>query len=251
MNAVGWMFLILGSVFIVYFCIISIYAGFGTSFGWFWLLAGAVCAGISVLFRWTLAGHIYIPRMSVIISGAVLCLGLIVFIILEGMIICYGNKKPEPGADYMIVLGAQIRGNRITKSLKYRLDAAAEYAAENEKTTVIVSGGQGLGEDISEAYAMKRYLTAAGIPENRIIEENKSINTNENISFSKAYIEGTDKRVLIVTNGFHVYRGVSIAKKQNIGLIEGLGASADRILLANYYVREAFAVIKDALVGNL
>ncbi|KSV58147.1 YdcF family protein [Acetivibrio ethanolgignens] len=67
----------------------------------------------------------------------------------------YGSKRPQPGADYLIVLGCQIRGTKITRSLKYRLEAAVEYGKENLETVIVVFGGQGSGEEVSEAEAMR------------------------------------------------------------------------------------------------
>ena len=134
--------------------------------------------------------------------------------------------------------------------MKEGLDKAYEYLVENENTIVIVSGGKGDGEEISEGQAMFDYLVGKGIQADRIIIEQESTNTNENITYSSRYLE-KDKSVVIVTNGFHVYRGVSIAKKQGFEHVEGLGAKTDRILLINYYVREAFGVVKDTVVGNM
>jgi len=80
------------------------------------------------------------------------------FLIIEGFIIGYGNSKPRDNGDYIIVLGAQVKGTRPSRALRNRLDTAIKYLEENEHTKVIVSGGQGTGEDITEAQAMSEYL---------------------------------------------------------------------------------------------
>lgn len=250
LHAAEIIFLIIGILALVYYGVIVCYAGIGVSFGWFWLFAGAGAVILSVLLKWLEIAGIHLPKAVLAVCASILLAGLLLFILVLGRLVFSSLQKPEPDADYMIILGAQIRGERITKSLKKRLDTAAVYLEQNPGTQAIVSGGQGRGEDIPESLAMKKYLVSRGIPEHQIIEENKSTNTNENIRFSKEYIEES-KRVVIVTNGFHMYRGSEIGKKQGIGIVEGLSAPTDHVLLINQYVREVFAVIKDKLVGNI
>jgi uncharacterized SAM-binding protein YcdF (DUF218 family) len=114
----------------------------------------------------------------------------------------------------------------------------------------IVSGGKGSKEAITEAEAMHLYLMTKGIQPTRIIQEDKSTNTKENIHFSKAFLKD-NATVAIVTNGFHIFRATSIAKKQGITLVQGLAAPTDLLLSINYYVREAVGVLKDKVFGNL
>ena len=97
-------------------------------------------------------------------------------------------------ADYIIVLGSKVNGTKPSYSLQYRIDKAAEYLKSHEKTIAIVSGGQGKGEDISEALAMKQGLIKQNIAEDRIIMEDKSTSTDENITFSKPLIPADMKR---------------------------------------------------------
>jgi len=194
---------------------------------------------------------INVPKFLRIIGITLIAIGLCIFTFVEGTIIFHANQEADQDMDYLIVLGAQVRGTRVTKTLQKRLDTATIYLKENPKTLAIVSGGQGAGEDISEAEAMKKYLLEQGIAENRIIKEDKSTNTDENIRYSKNIINDEDATTAIVTNGFHVYRAVAIAKKQGLNHVQGLAAPSDQILLINYYVREVLGVIKDKVVGNL
>lgn len=97
-------------------------------------------------------------------------------------------------ADYMILLGAKVKGTEPSYSLQYRIDKAAEYLKTHEQTIVIVSGGKGKGEDISEARAMKKGLMKQSIAEQRIIMEDRSTNTDENIEFSKSLIPANKKK---------------------------------------------------------
>jgi uncharacterized SAM-binding protein YcdF (DUF218 family) len=181
----------------------------------------------------------------------IILLGVAAFLFVEGIIISKGKLQPESGADYVIVLGAQVRGRSLSRALKSRLDTAYEYLEDNENTKVIVSGGQGNGEDISEAEAMSQYLLLKRIKEDKIIKEDQSTNTYENINFSMKLMEEGKYHIVIVTNQFHVFRATSIAKKQGLIGVQGLGAPNDDILTLSYYVREFLAVIKDKLVGNI
>ena len=142
---------------------------------------------------------------------------------MECMIISKMNSKAADDADYIVVLGAQVRGERITKSLAKRLDAAYDYLIENEDTKVICTGGQGTGEDISEAFAEKRYLMEKGIAEDRI-------------------------KIAIVTNNFQVYRAVLLGKYVGFKNVDGIAGDSDNRLLLNYMVREGLALFKEFIV---
>lgn len=101
---------------------------------------------------------------------------------------------------------------------------------------------------------MAGYLQEAGIAPERILVENKSRNTHENLAFS-AELPGLDLdketcRVVVVTSNFHVFRAVGIAKKQGYQA-EGLAADSVRYMLPNNLLREFVGVLKDVLVGNM
>lgn len=240
-----------GVLSVVYYLAIGLYTGsFGGS-SVIWLLAGIVLMGSVLLLK-----HGFSPSRGFKRAGCIILLiGFLIFFFLEGMVISRMNAKPEKGADYIVVLGAQVRGTRITKSLRYRLDAAFAYLMDDEHTIAVMSGGQGNGEELPEAEAMKKYLVEKGIPASRIFEESKSVNTNENLKFSKKIIDEKEKRepytIAVVTNNFHVYRAMSIGKKQGLYGMEGLAARSDGLLLVNYMVREAMAIFKDILAGNM
>ena len=118
-------------------------------------------------------------------------------------------KVPE-NLDYLIVLGAHVDGTRLTLALLERTRRALEYLKANPGTKAVLSGGKGKGEKISEARAMYDYLTANGIEGSRLILEDRSVNTKENLSFSLEKIGDLSASVGVVTNNFHVFRGVAI-----------------------------------------
>ncbi|MBO1578513.1 YdcF family protein [Bacillus sp. XF8] len=161
--------------------------------------------------------------------------------VLQYNIYKHGHMKAPEDADYMILLGAKVKGTEPSYSLQYRIDKAAEYLKAHEQTIVIVSGGKGKGEDISEALAMKKGLMKQNIAEQRIIMEDRSTNTNENIEFSKSLIPANKKKGIIVTNDFHMFRSKKIAEKQGLK-VEGLSAKTPKPIMIQSNVREYFAI---------
>lgn len=250
------LFALLGTASIVYFCGIVSYAGLASKFHLFWLALGLLLWIAAFTVRHMKKHDMHLPYAVKLPAAVIFLAGLFVFAVLEAHIIVGACSSPKAQADYMIILGCQVRGEKISKMLKYRLDAALAYLKDNEGTTVIVSGGQGAGENISEALAMQRYLAANGIDESRIIMEDQSTSTVENIRYSRELIEenGADAslaEVIIVSNNFHVSRGVGIAKKQGIENASPLAAKCDAGMIPAYYVREALAEAKDLVMGNM
>ncbi|MGW6298942.1 YdcF family protein [Peribacillus butanolivorans] len=154
------------------------------------------------------------------------------------------SHQPIPeDASYLIVLGARVKGTVPSLSLQYRIDKAADYLKANKNTIAIVSGGKGPGEDISEAQAMQQELINQGIEEARIIMEDKSTTTIENIAYSKDLIPDPTATGLIVTNDFHIYRAVEMAK--SVGLdMTGIPAKTPKVVLVKSYIREYLAITK-------
>jgi uncharacterized SAM-binding protein YcdF (DUF218 family) len=242
---------ILGIACFIYLISIISYAGTGTAFLWFWILIGTISLSLSLLLWYLDSRKIEIPLKFKAAFVTLFSIGILLFLIIEGIIISYGNSKPQENGDYLIVLGAQVKGTTPSRALKNRLDTAIKYLLQNENTKVIVSGGQGSGEDISEAEAMSQYLLEAGIDNLRIIKEDKSRNTYENLLFSKSLIKEPNPGIVIVTNDFHVFRALHIGKKLGLINVSGLPAPSDNLLFISYYVREFLAVIKDKMVGNI
>lgn len=245
--------LILGISSLLYYFGIIAFAGLNASFSKIWIFISIVFFALFYVVKYKPGVLNVIKDKPVITFGIsiTLLVGVICFIVIEGFIINGMLKNGEPNLDYIIVLGAQVKGEDPSRVLTARLNTAYKYLIENKKTKVIVSGGQGEGEDISEAEAMKRYLLAKGIDTDRIIIEGKSVNTQENLKFSFALINEKDAKVGIVTSDFHVYRAVAIANKQGCENVDGLAAPVDWGIEVHYMVREFFAVIKEKAVGNI
>lgn len=179
------------------------------------------------------------------------------FILIEGFLVYnighHQSVESLEEVDYMIVLGAGLRGEDVSPTLKARLDQAIAYYNLHPKTMIIVSGGQGPDEVISEAEAMRRYLEEMGILRESIIKEDRSTTTLENIAFSKEILmtrEETVESVLIITHDYHLFRAQMLAYFMDL---ESIGLSAESSLLGriNYLIREYPTMIIDFFRVNV
>lgn len=245
------LFLIFGIGCLLYFVVLILSAGLAVSFGGIWLLLGAFFLAVYGVLKRPSWMKLFLRVPKVFRMGVALLMGvgILLFLVAEICIISGMTRKAQPGLDAVVVLGAQVRGTRVSRALAQRLNRAAEYLRDNPETYVIVSGGQGHGEDISEAQAMSLYLQEAGIDKERILLEDRSVNTAQNLRYSFELLKSPDDTVGLVSNGFHVFRAVHIAKAQGKE-VQGLAAVTDWWMLPHYMMREAFAVGKDFLVGN-
>jgi uncharacterized SAM-binding protein YcdF (DUF218 family) len=163
-------------------------------------------------------------------------------------IIQHANMDVPKNAEYMIILGARVKGTVPSLALQYRIDHAANYLKENPNTLAIASGGKGPGEDISEAECIKRELMQHGIEESRILIEDKSTDTYENIGFSKKFIPDKAEIGLVVTNDFHIFRAKMIADNEELK-INGLAAKTPIQAVLKSYAREYLALTKYFLIN--
>jgi uncharacterized SAM-binding protein YcdF (DUF218 family) len=153
-------------------------------------------------------------------------------------------------ADAVIILGAGVNGTRPSLTLRSRLDAALEYLEQHPEVPVVLSGGQGSGEDITEAQCMYDYLTERGVEPERLLLEENSTSTAENFAFSRpllvaAGVDPEEDLVAFITNDFHIYRAGLLASREDYELAFGIPAELPwRYLELNYYIRESFALVK-------
>lgn len=219
---------------------------------WFFAVWFAIAA---VLFGAAGAAHaqvwetlpLFFRRALQIACGA--CLALVA--VTQACAISEFDAQGEDDLDYLIVLGAQVHETGPSVILKYRLDAASDYLQANPETMCIVSGGQGPNEPVPEARIMAEYLEGQGIDPRRIIQEDQSFTTYQNIRNSMQFFDAETARVGVVTNNFHVFRGVHIARKQGIAHVCGIASGSNVRYLPNNLLRESFGITKDFLRGNL
>lgn len=155
--------------------------------------------------------------------------------------------------DAVIVLGAGVNGETPSAALWSRIQAAREYLKEHPDVPVVLSGGQGPGEEISEAEAMYRAMRNGSEAEDaRYLLEERSTSTAENFAYSKELLAARgidpDTAVLaVVTNDFHCFRTHLIARRAGLRTIDVPAELPWWWLTANYYVRESFALVKTLL----
>ena len=187
-----------------------------------------------------------------VIKYVVLILLLAELLLVSAIALFGGVDNATYKEDAVIVLGAAVRGERVTLPLQYRLDSAVEYHEKNPEAYIIVTGGKGLQEDVTEAYAMEKYLLSKGVSEDKIIKEEKATSTEENMAFSKEIADGIfsdDYSVCVITNDFHILRGVSMAKDAGFSIVTHKGADLQWFNLISCYLRESLAVLKLWIVG--
>ena len=184
------------AVLCLLYCVgIGLFVAFGSYFFLVWGVIGAFCAAWAwVLTRRTV--YYWIPRWLHITFRSLVMAGMVLLLIIEGMIVSQFHATAQEGADYVIILGAQWKTSGPSYVLQKRLDKAIEYLNANPETKVIVSGGQGYNEPISEAEGMQGYLETAGIDPERILMEDASTNTTQNLIFSGELLWTNQRTVL-------------------------------------------------------
>lgn len=152
-------------------------------------------------------------------------------------------------ATYMIVLGAKVKTGGIPSlSLKNRLEEAVEYLNKYPHVKVIVSGGQGADEDRTEASVMLKYLQDKGIETNRILIEDQSTSTYENLLFSKELLPKGTKNITILSNDFHLQRAKYLA--ESLGFeVDVVAAKTPKSVEIKLNLRERAALLKTYIIG--
>ena len=227
---------------LLYYIIIVIYSGVSTSFALIWPCL-AIFLGLLAAGWWFGSQHEgRIPVWIGVSVGTVCAAGFLILVITEVLIGWSAITATGQPADY-------------------------------PNTVLVLSGGKGPGEEISEARAMYEYLQYNGIPEDKLLIEDQSSDTVQNIEFSRTVIDrqeynkaqaarahlmefyrerpdGDTIRIGILTSNYHVFRAEAIARRQEIEPV-GVAAACDPVLAVHLWLREAFAVLKDKFMGRL
>ncbi len=243
--------LVMGILLFAYFIAIAFFIPHASGFFVIWLAAALFCFVMFVLFRREKRLLTRLPLWFRRLFAVTVLIGISIFIIVEGLIISQFWSQAPAGLDYVVVLGAQMKDSGPSKVLQMRLDAAYDYMMENKDTKAILSGGQGPDESMSEAQGMYNYLISRGISPERMILEDRSTNTYQNLTFSSEYLDKENDKVAVVTNNFHIFRAKGIAKEAGYLHIYGLAARSEVSLQLNNMTREFFGIIKDILAGNM
>ncbi len=179
-------------------------------------------------------GKTVLITLTALVSAVV-----VLFIVVSSMMVA-ATTRPAPENATLIVLGAGLRGERPSRTLRERLEAAYDYLVAHPDAVCIVTGGQGPDELISEAEAMRRYLADKGIAENRLYVEDQSTSTAENFAFSRRVAEehGLSLSVAVVTQEFHQYRAQLLAQKHGFTSVGAVTAHTKWDLFPSYWIRD-------------
>ena len=243
--------LIIAIFCICYFFVITIITGYFNIYNLIWIFIGIIFFIIHLVKRKLL---IILNNMHKILKISLLILVIIFslsFIITEILIISNAKTNHSENAIYLIILGAGLNKDTPSLTLTKRIHTALIYSKNNQDVIIIASGGKGGNEIYSEAEVISKILQENGINSNRIIIEDKSRSTYENLKYSGNFIDNFDKKIVIVSSDFHLFRAKYIARKMGYKNIGTLASKTPSILLLNYYIREYFAIIKELLVGNI
>ncbi len=220
------------------------------------LLAGVAClvvVGLPLLAYYT--QHRLAMTAALVLM---LVTGYVAFLFCSYLVyaVVYGRLGARPGAGFVVVLGSGLVRGKVPPLLAARLDRAAAVWREEDDAggspVLITSGGQGPDEPVAESHAMADYLIARGFPEDRILREDQSRTTQDNLTFSKALMAERDPaaRCVIVTNNFHVFRAALTARRVRLNG-QVLGSPTARYYWPSATLREFAAILAGHPLVNL
>lgn len=228
-----------------------------------WGISTGILMTLAVFFRYALRGyaftaytlsffaalivaHRFLPKLWWRVLFILVCIGFVYFIIVEIPIIKNARTDEDAERDYLVVLGAAVHGDTPSLSLKRRLNATLEYMEQHPDTIAIVSGGQGKGENMTEAQCMFDYLTERGLDPERIIMEPKATSTKENLEFSFEIIRSRgdepDGNVAVLSSPYHLCRAKTMCRMLGVEPAGVAGHWDYPLLTINYFIREAFGM---------
>lgn len=191
-----------------------------------------------------------VSRKIIVVLSTLFIVIFIFMWILTGRWMSDGQEPKANGAhEYAIILGAKVNGEIPSLSLRYRLEAALSYANEFPNVKLILSGGQGEGEIISEAEAMRIFLVENGIKGERLLLEEVSTSTYENLLYSKELMPSTVHGATIITSDYHLARARKIAKTLDLET-DSIAAKTPKVVELKLRTRERLALIKTVIVGK-
>lgn len=245
----NWIFLVLGLACLAYYLICGFGVRFNQSMLWVWPVAA-----FFLLLRFTIVQISIVrgvplpfPAWLVVAFRCAAAAAFAFFLVVEGFVLSGCFSRCPPGADYLVILGAKTG----SKALEHRIDAAAQYLLDNPETIAIASGGQGADEEMAEGDYIAQGLAARGIDVSRILIENRSLSTSQNMLYSRELIDDADASVAIVSNDFHIARARCLARKVFSRDVSAISVRSSAISFPHYVVREFFTTVVDTIRGNM
>ena len=234
-------FLFILPYLLLLFKVINIGNILGLCIGFFILFIGLFLPRIINIIKKLL--KLKLGKILILFLSSILVIGFIFFTYAQYLMISKISTKNQQ-INTVIVLGCRVIGETPSIMLNERINACYKYLTNNPYAIAILSGGQGIDEGISEAECMYRALLKKGISEDRLLKENQSTSTKENLTFSKQIIleKQLSTEVMIITNDYHCYRAAYFAKQ--LGLQpKTYSAKTHWYLLPTFYLREICAII--------
>lgn len=235
-----------------------------------WIVTCIVLFVLALFFFFGMRGYTYISYALLFLTALILvyhlgspvlrrvvavitCIGLVYFCFLEFLILSNAQTDRDAKRSYLIVLGASVQGDVPSLSLQHRLEGALDYLEQVPESIAVVSGGQGPGENISEAQCMHDWLVSHGIAEERILMEDRSTSTLENLKFSWDIIRsrgGKPDDIAVVSSGYHLYRAKTMARSLGLSVAGIRGNPGYPIYTVGMYIREAFGMTHLWILGS-
>ena len=194
-----------------------------------------------------------VSRVMRALLALAIVIGLPLFLVAEIPVLRDARGSEDTTAPWLIVCGAGVNGSTPSRSMTDRLERALVWMDENPDSTVILSGGQGPGEDVSEAQAMYDWLAERGVDTARLLLEDKSASSYENLVNSLAIIQAnggdTAGKIAILSSEYHLHRLGWMAKKLGCQPVLVPARTTKFSLFLNYAIREACAMWRFWLLG--
>ena len=241
--------LVLAAACFAYYPVASSFAVAAASGTWIWLAGGAIALLWGAYLLVTAFTGFRLPRGVRIAFAAVVLAFVLVFAVFEAALLGAYRAEPEEEPDYLLILGALVVGDEPSPALAVRIDAAADYLAGHPDVMALCIGAGGAGETLSEAECIRQGLLSRGIDGSRLLLEEHSATTVENLRFAREMLP-EDASVTVVTNDFHVFRAETYARSAGFSSVSGLAAPFGGPLVPHYFVREFMAFTSDVFSGR-
>ncbi|MBO4358536.1 MAG: YdcF family protein [Erysipelotrichaceae bacterium] len=250
MNIICRILAVLGMAFIIYGLTVLLLIKAGSIFNFFFLILGLLC--MSVALCWEKVRS-YIPDDLRKILYVPVVVSVCFFLIIECKIISYADKESADDAEYVILLGSQMKEDGPSMDYRARIDTAYEYLVEHPSAMIICTGAKGDKEPVSEAEGARKYLLEKGIADERIIVEDNSYSTLQNIANARDIIlkrggDLSETGIVIVSARYHLFRAAYLAGKFGFESVSAKGGMGLFILQPHYYCREFFGYLKELIV---
>lgn len=240
MKPIRLIFIILGAIILLNGIIVAFLSNFTLG------IPATMAVGVVIILL-----TLFFEKINKILRG-ILILGLCLAVLASSFLLCFGfSDSTDFSEDAVIVLGAAVHGDTPSLVLKDRLDTAIYYHKKNPTALIVVSGGMGNGESVTEAEAMEKYLISHGVPLELIIKEEQATSTLENFKFSKAILNErlNNYTVAFVTNEYHVFRAGITAKQAGISDATHINSTTRLNYLLPGTLRECMAVARVLVFG--